>query len=62
MFYKSKELLQGKFELGIAFIHESNSASYAIHTKRLGLKTVGQLTFQAHIYHILVFPVLDLPQ
>jgi len=58
LFFKSKEQLQGKFEMGIAFIDEHNSASYAVHTKRLGLTTIGQLTFQDHIYHILAFSLL----
>ena len=61
LFHKSKEQLQGNFEVGIAFIDAHNIASYTAHTKRLGLETIGQFTFQAHVYHIMAFSVINAP-
>jgi len=59
LFYKSKEQLQGKFEVGIAFINTQNINSYTAHTQSLGLELVGQLTFQTHVYHILAVSIIN---
>ena len=61
LFHKSKEQLQGKFEVGIAFIDAHNITSYTAHTKRLGLELIGQLTFQAHVYLIMAFSLIKAP-
>jgi hypothetical protein len=57
LFQASQRELAGRFDLGIAFIAAENTASLRVHTQKLGLELVGNLTFQGTAYAVLVFPV-----
>ncbi|MVN75484.1 hypothetical protein GO988_04020 [Hymenobacter sp. HMF4947] len=57
LFQASKRELAGRFDLGIAFIAEENTASLRLHTQKLGLEVVGKLTFEGTAYVLLVFSV-----
>ena len=57
LFQASQRELAGHFDLGIAFIADENTASLRVHTQKLGLEVVGQVTFQGTPYTILVFLV-----
>jgi hypothetical protein len=57
LFQASQQELAGRFDLGIAFIAEENTASLRVHTQKLGLEVVGSIVFQGTAYAILVFPV-----
>jgi hypothetical protein len=57
LFEANKQELRSRFELGVAFIAEQNSASLQLHTQKLGLEIVGRIVFQGAPYAILVFPL-----
>lgn len=57
LFQANQRTLAGRFELGIAFIAEENTASLHLHKQKLGLQVVGQCLHQGTAYAILVFPV-----
>jgi hypothetical protein len=57
LFEASQRELAGHFDLGIAFIAEENLTSLLVHTQKLGLEIVGNITFQGTAYAILVFLV-----
>jgi hypothetical protein len=57
LFEANKLALASRFDLGIAFIAEENTASLQVHTQKLGLETVGKLTFGGTDYAILAFTV-----
>jgi hypothetical protein len=57
LFRASQVALAGRFDLGIAFIAEENTASLGVHTQKLGLEIVGTLVFQGTAYTILAFAV-----
>jgi hypothetical protein len=57
LFEANQAELAGRFELGIAFIAVENTASLRVHTQKLGLEIVGNLTFGGTGYAILAFAV-----
>jgi predicted GNAT superfamily acetyltransferase len=57
LFVATKLALAGRFDLGIAFIAEENTASLRVHTQKLGLAVVGKLAFGGTSYAILAFAV-----
>jgi hypothetical protein len=57
LFQASQRALAGRFDVGIAFIAEENTASLRLHTQKLGLERVGGLVFEGTAYAILVFSV-----
>ena len=57
LFEATKQTLAGRFDLGVAFIAAENAASRWVHTQKLGLEAVGEISFQGQSYDILVFPV-----
>lgn len=59
LFRKTQESLCGRYEIGLAFIHEQNHHSLTIHTHHLGLEILGQFSFNSENYHLLVFPIVN---
>jgi hypothetical protein len=57
MFRLTQKLFCGKYDVGVAFIHTQNQNSLNIHTQNLGMEVIGQFSFDANDYYILVFPV-----
>lgn len=57
LFQASQVALVDRFDLGIAFIAEENTASLRVHTQKLGLERVGSVAFQGTAYAILAFAV-----
>jgi hypothetical protein len=57
LFEANQRALAGRYEVGVAFIAAENAASLHIHTQKLGLEPVGELTFEGVAYVILAFAV-----
>jgi len=57
LFMVMKETLKAHYDVGIAFVSQSNPRSFQAHTTKLGMRVIDEFEFGSERYHTLAFKV-----